>query len=113
VKAAFPDLPARARHTLRRLLHSGRPAMSAVATELGLHPRTLRRRLAEGGTDFGTLRDEVLFAVAREYLEMSDLPVGEVGALVGFASPGTFSESFRRWGGVTPSAWRAARRGTV
>ena len=84
------------------MLQAGRAAMTTVAAELRLHPRTLRRRLAEEGVRFGELRDEVRYAVAREFLALTDLPVGEVAAVAGFGSPGVFSETFRRWSGTTP-----------
>jgi AraC-like DNA-binding protein len=51
----------------------------------------------------------VRYALAREFLALTDLPVGEVAAAVGFGSPGVFSETFRRWSGTTPSDWRRAQ----
>lgn len=77
---------------------------------LKLHPRTLRRRLAAKGAVFSDLRDRVRYALAREFLALTDLPLGEIAVLVGFASQGVFSESFRRWSGMTPSDWRRRER---
>lgn len=103
-----PDYSGQVRHTLRYLLLSGPPHFQMVSEEMGLHPRTLRRRLAEEGTTFEALRDEVRFAVACELLEQTDLPVSEIAAGVGYAAPGVFSEAFQRWSGTTPSGWRKA-----
>jgi len=100
------DFSARTRHALRHVLHTGKPTLSAVASELGLHPRTLERRLAEHGDTFGNLRDGVRFAVARELLELTNIPVGEIGAILSFASPSVFTDAFSRVSGTTPSAWR-------
>jgi AraC-like DNA-binding protein len=105
-----PDLAARVRHAIRQQLHYDGPTMPSVADELGLHPRTLRRRLAGEGETFEHLRDSVRYAVARELLELADIPVTEVGACLGFETPGVFSRAFRRWSGTTPSDWRRARR---
>jgi transcriptional regulator GlxA family with amidase domain len=69
-----------------------------------------RRRLAAEGTTFEALRDTVRFAMAREFLEMTGLPVGEIGLAVGFASPGVFTEAFRLRNGASPLEWRSARR---
>jgi AraC-like DNA-binding protein len=74
---------------------------------MGVHPRTLERRLAGEGQTFETLRDEVRFSVARELLELTDIPVGEIGAILAFASPGVFTDAFRRVSATSPSAWRA------
>jgi AraC family transcriptional regulator len=43
---------------------------------------------------------------ARELLEGTDLPIGEVAKRVGFASPSHFSQQFRRIVGVAPSDLR-------
>ena len=80
--------------------------MSAVAAELGVHPRTLRRRLAVEGQTFERLRDRVRYAVAREMLEFTKIPISEISAFLAFASPGVFSAAFRRWSKMSPSTWR-------
>ncbi|RXV66505.1 hypothetical protein C6W92_03300 [Roseovarius sp. A46] len=110
VLTAKPDLAAKVSHAIRQKLHYDGPTMPSVAKELGLHPRTLRRRLAEEGETFERLRDSVRYAVARELLELTDIPVAEVGGFLGFETPGVFSRAFRRWSGTSPSNWRRARR---
>ncbi len=102
----MPGTPAISRIALRPVLLNGPPLLGAVAAEVGLHPRTLRRRLADEGTTFEALRDEMRFTIAKEFLAMTDLPMGEISAALGFASPGVFSEAFRKWSGATPGQWR-------
>lgn len=97
-----PSLADQVGHALRHSLHVGKPTITEVSKQLGLHPRTLRRRLASEGTTFAALRDDVRFSVARELLDLTDIPIGEIGAILSFASPGVFSETFRRWTGATP-----------
>jgi len=102
-----PDTSTRTRHVLRHTLHTGRPTLTDVASALGMHPRTLERRLTAEGQTFEALRDEVRFSVARELLELTDIPIGEIGGHLAFASPSVFTDSFRRMSGTSPSAWRA------
>ncbi|MBK0329692.1 AraC family transcriptional regulator [Rhodobacteraceae bacterium F11138] len=102
-----PDLSARTRHALRHVLFTGAPSLPAVAAKMNLHPRTLERRLVQEGQSFRALRDDVRFAVARELLELTEIPIGEIAAILAFASPGVFSEAFRRLSGTSPSRWRA------
>ena len=102
-----PGLGARVRGALRKLLLVGKPTMAAVAGELALHPRTLRRRLKDDGLVFDALRDEVRLASALELLELTDLPMGEVAATLSYASPEVFAEAFRRMRGCSPREWRA------
>lgn len=96
------------RHLLRPQLLGEDASMSRAAAALGLTPRTLRRRLVAEGLTFEAVRDDVRFAVARELLEMTRLPVGEISAALAFASHAAFDQAFRRWSGTSPSAWRRA-----
>ncbi len=47
---------------------------------------------------------------ARELLERTDLPVIEIALDCGFGQPGHFATSFREATGLSPRAWRQARR---
>lgn len=47
---------------------------------------------------------------AKELLRTSDASVAEVCCAVGFASPGSFSATFRSYVGETPSAYARTRR---
>lgn len=100
------DLSTRTRHSLRHIMFTGKPTLPAVAAELCLHPRTMERRLAEEGQTFRALRDDVRFAVARELLELTDIPIGEIGEILDFASSGVFADAFHRLSGASPSKWR-------
>lgn len=86
---------------------AGMPDMETVARDLCLTPRTLRRRLDGEGTTFSTIREQVRRALAEELLSMTDLPVGEISARLGYADPTCFTNAFKGWkGGITPLAWR-------
>lgn len=100
---------ARVRQALRPLLHAGKDSMPEAAEKLGLHPRTLRRRLAAEGLTFRGLRDDLRFSIACELLEMTDLPITDISEAVAAASPGNLTSAFRRWSGMTPSEWRRRR----
>jgi AraC-like DNA-binding protein len=101
-----PSTSARVRGALRKRLMFDSAVMADVAGEMQMHPRTLRRHLADEGTTFEHLRDDVRLSVARELLTLTDLDVGEIAAALAFASPGVFSDSFRRVQGTSPSVWR-------
>jgi AraC-like DNA-binding protein len=48
---------------------------------------------------------------AQELLRLSSLTVGEVCVAVGYASLGSFSATFKRTVGLSPTAWREQVRG--
>jgi AraC-like DNA-binding protein len=95
---------------MRRALLETAPRMPEIADDLRLHPRTLRRRLAKEGPTFDDLLDEVRRTMARE---LTDMPMGEIGNALAFASPNVFTDWFRRAFGVPPSAWPRQRAGQV
>ena len=95
------------RHRLKPMLMQGDHALAAVARSVGLHARTLNRRLEEEGTSFAAIRDDVRFQVAQEFLAMTDIPVGDVAASLSFSSHASFVRAFRRWSGAPPTQWRA------
>ena len=82
------------------------PSMQAVADELAMHPRTLRRHLAREQTSFEGLCTALRFDTARELLDLTDLPVSEISATLAYASPSVFADAFRRWSGLSPMAFR-------
>jgi AraC-like DNA-binding protein len=98
---------------LRRfmLAQPGRlPTQDEAARHLGLSRRTLRRRLAEEGTGFRVLVDEVRFGLVTGYLEHTALSLDEIASRCGFSDAANLSHAFRRWTGKAPGAWRQQRR---
>lgn len=91
---------------LRIQLLKGVCSGDSVAHALGLHRRTLNRRLREAGTTFQRCLDQVRFEVACQLLSSSRISLDDVAAALGYASVSPFMRTFRRWSGTTPAAWR-------
>jgi AraC-like DNA-binding protein len=81
------------------------PTLPDIAEELDIHPRTLRRRLAEEGTSFRALLNEARSTVAVDLLRNVGLTVEEVSKRLSYTEASTFSHAFKRWYGVAPSAY--------
>ncbi|MCU1646307.1 MAG: putative HTH-type transcriptional regulator [Nocardia sp.] len=86
------------------------PGIDAVARDLNMSTRTLRRHLDAAGTSYRQLLDEVRRALAEEMLTATPLSVSDVAIRLGYAEASTFIHAFKRWTGTTPSAYR---RGAV
>lgn len=84
------------------------PSLGSSARLLGMHPRTLQRRLAQEDTTHETILDDVRREAARRLIATTDLPLTQVGLLVGFAEQSTLSHAVRRWFGVSPRELRGA-----
>ena len=89
------------------------PTMEAIASELCMTPRTLRRRLLEENTTFAELRDEVRQTLADEWLSGSDLSVEHIAEMLGYAESTSFINAFKRWMGQTPHAYRLGKRAGI
>ena len=68
--------------------------------------RTLSRRLKSEGTTFKQLANEAQCDVAKQLLADTSMTMAQVSAILDFSEPAAFSHAFRRWSGMTPSAWR-------
>jgi len=82
-----------------------------VAAAMKLHPRKLGRRLAVLGTSIPVLAGEVRFALARQLLTDTSLPVVEIASAIGYSQASTFTQSFKSWSGKAPTAWRQCNAG--
>lgn len=93
---------------VRELLVSGELSRSAVARRLGMHPRTLVRRLGSSGTTYRELLDDSRAQTARQLLHDTRSSVARIAASLGYSDPTVFTRAFRRWTGLTPREFRAA-----
>jgi AraC-like DNA-binding protein len=78
----------------------------AAALELGLTPRALNRLLAKEGTNFHRVLEDSRYESARRLLRNVAAPIVSIAWALGYADASAFSRAFRRWAGVTPTAWR-------
>ena len=93
---------------VRGLLATER-SLPAIAKELHVSTRTLKRKLAERGTTFSALRDDVLRQRALLLLDNRELSIGEVADRLGYRELPSFTRAFKKWTGVTPQAYREGR----
>ncbi|MFJ9198769.1 helix-turn-helix transcriptional regulator [Streptomyces flaveolus] len=86
-------------------------SVSAYADALGYSRRTLVRavRAATGETPKGFIDKRVVLE-AKRLLAHTDMPIGRVGAAVGFPDAANFSKFFQQHTDMTPAAFRAELR---
>lgn len=93
---------------MRRALLSRQYGAEDVASALGLHERTLHRRLQAAGTNFRVELDKGRRAMSEELLSSTDLPVCDIASTLGYADSSGFIRAFQRWCNSSPTAWRRA-----
>jgi AraC-like DNA-binding protein len=93
------------------LLNGGRePDLEEVAARLKLPTWTLRRKLADEGTQFRAILNDTRRDLAMTYIRDTELAFGEIAYLLGFASAEAFQRAFKRWNGQTPGEFRRSQR---
>jgi AraC-like DNA-binding protein len=103
-RISFSDQVTRA---LRPMMLFGTVSAPNIANLFSLHERVLRNRLAAEGTSVRELIQNARLDTAAQLLRSTALSVSEIGMAVGYADPPSFVRAFRkRFGGVTPGAWR-------
>jgi AraC-like DNA-binding protein len=68
-----------------------------VASQLCMTERSLQRRLAETGTNFEKVTDEVRQELSEQLLLHSKLTRAQIGVRLGFSTPGSYSRAAKRW----------------
>lgn len=111
ISERYPTIDAstatRVRNALGTTLGATRGTKAEIASLLGLHPRTLQRRLCAEGVTFENLRDEVHRNRTHRLLTETTLPLSQVSYALGFSEHSAMSRKVRQWFGTTPSALRA------
>jgi AraC-like DNA-binding protein len=103
----FPlDIARQVEALLDRQLAGGGGTLVQVARNLGMHERTLQRRLKEQGVYFEDIVDRLRRKRAEEFLACQAIPLAQVAALLGYSEQSSFIRVCKRWFGSTPQAYR-------
>ncbi len=86
-------------------LHEGSISMDKVAKDIAMSRQTLYRRLKEEGMTFAEIHDDLRQRMAKEYLEGQKVTVNETAYLLGFSEASSFVRAFKRWTGLSPTAY--------
>lgn len=101
---------AQVRRSLHSMIFTGSATSANVARLFDLQERTLRRRLRVDGATVRGLIGEARRELAHHLLRVTDLPVSEVAAVLGYSDGTVFSRAFRTWSNSSPHEWRAIQR---
>jgi AraC-like DNA-binding protein len=104
-----PPLHAQVRALIVRLIETEDCSNERICEELGLHPRTLHRRLKAEGKSFEGIKDEVRRDVALRYLQETDHSLSFIAEKLGYAEQSVLTRSCTRWFSACPSQLRSLR----
>jgi AraC-like DNA-binding protein len=100
-----PSLPDRVRALLRYESDLCHVDARRIAKALKLHPRALRRQLADANAPLSGLLDEVRCRIACEELMLPGASIKAISDRLGFSEPSAFHRAFKRWTGRTPTEY--------
>jgi AraC-like DNA-binding protein len=84
------------------------PDIEALAAQLHMTPRTIRRKLQMQGTSYQKISADVRKQLAIDYLRKTHMSNDDIAAALGFSDAANFRLAFKRWTGKTPSDYRTA-----
>lgn len=99
-------LPAQIRAIISKEYGNNFPDFSEICEKLNMTPQTLRRRLKDGNTSYQEIKDAIRKDASVYYLSKPDLSIDEIALLMGFSEASSFHRAFKKWTGMTPSAYR-------
>ncbi|PKN53608.1 MAG: hypothetical protein CVU55_00345 [Deltaproteobacteria bacterium HGW-Deltaproteobacteria-13] len=95
---------------LERLLVARSELLNApieqVARSLNMSARTLQRRLAENGHSITEIRNLIRFKMAIQALQDTRHSIEDIAGKLGFSDRHCFTQAFKRWSSLSPSAYR-------
>jgi AraC-like DNA-binding protein len=80
--------------------------LPVVERSIGLHRRLIQRALADAGSSFRELKDEVVREEAVRLLLAGDASVASIATELGYTEPSAFHRAFQKWFGVAPGQFR-------
>lgn len=95
---------------LKRLIRSqlcgGNTKIQTIADSIDMSKRSLQRCLGDRGLSYSRLLDQVRFQLAVEWLQDKTISMGEIAFELHYSDINSFTRSFKRWTGLTPSEYR-------
>jgi AraC-like DNA-binding protein len=109
-KTAAGTVRAAVENEVERMLPHGKATAQTVAKALALSVRTLSRRLADEGTTYAEVVDQLRRSLALQYLKDAGMSLSQIAWLLGYEGSTSFNHAFKRWTGRPPSVARSEKR---
>lgn len=95
-------LRAAVENEVEKLLPSGKAKKHNISKALALSARTLSRRLADEGTSYEEVVDQLRRTLALQYLKDRGMSTSQISFLLGYEGSTSFNHAFKRWTGRSP-----------
>jgi AraC-like DNA-binding protein len=102
-EASFAE---RVANVTRILMRGSACSPEQAADALGIHERTLQRRLKAEGSSFEKIKDDVRREMAEALLAQPGVSMSQIAYMLDYADSSAFSKSARRWFDESPRSYR-------
>jgi AraC-like DNA-binding protein len=85
-------------------------SLEEVARDLGMSPRTMRRRLADEALTYALLLNDQRKESSLAMLRSREMTIDDIAARLGYSNAANFTRAFRQWTGMTPTAYRRGKK---
>src|SRR5262245_50689880 len=109
--APAADFVGSIRQVISALMQQGQCELAQIANAVGMHPRTLQRRLSDAHEEYAEILTRVRFEAALRLLDDPARRVVDIAYELGYTDPSNFARAFRSWTGVAPSRFRQLGNG--
>ena len=82
------------------------PKISEVAVEMAMSVSSIQQNLNKEGTSFQKILNDVRKKIVIKQLSISENNITDVAFLTGFSSISTFSRTFKKWTGFSPTEFQ-------
>lgn len=87
-------------------LEDGSYNVNCLCRQLNITTRTLHRHLKKYNTTYQTLREEIIFNLAKEALLKTDASITEISLRLGYSESSSFVRAFKRLSEMSPLQYR-------
>jgi len=91
---------------LHQCLTSQHCSAANLSAQLGIHERTMHRRLKFHGTSFSHELEQIRYTISRQLLSETNESLLNIALSIGYSHTGAFSQAFKQWSGKSPTQWR-------
>lgn len=88
------------------MLITDTPTREKIAKVLNLSDQNLKLKLADKGTSFQAVFEEIRQKLSMIYIEQSSLNISQMAYMLGFSDSSNFTRAFKRWTGLSPRDYR-------
>jgi AraC-like DNA-binding protein len=86
-----------------KILGRALPCIELTASQFGMSPRTLRRRLRQAGTSFRQLLEQQRRLKIESVLKHGPVPLSTLASWLSYSDAAVLSRAFKTWTGMSPS----------